>query len=451
MIPSHRKSSLLFLSTLISSTWADYNIDDTNTTLTYSSGPKAAWGPFAAGGETLQLLLPNNTYQTIDPFVCYNHTYSSSRSLLSFSRYAACYGTDVCNLTIPFTGSGIAIYVYQAGPVGINASITVDGAHAQTNVLNAPPAPAYQIVNVSMFDVQQLKSGPHTLSLLINDLFGSYSGMMFDYAYVNETLVTNPPTTTSMVSSTSSASATSTAASTSPSPSNASSESHTNVGAIVGGVIGGIALIAAGIIAFLWRRRRRQTHNSEMIDLSSEGGMRPYDPYASYDPPPSQNRLHSDTGLFAVQWLTRNRLDPCLLFPIAVPNQPLNSPVRASHSSGTQDRKTQLVLSNDGWSLSDAQPATYADQGQSSPEITQPPQSSRHDMSPSLTDEQADFINSLYNNNVPAAAIARVMERMLVDRHAGIREWERETRLARTNTMTTAPPSYDLVAERYER
>jgi hypothetical protein len=73
MIPGRWKGSF-FLSTLLSSAWADYNIDDTNTTLTYSSGPKAAWGPFTAGGETLELLLPNGTYQVIDAFVCYNHT-----------------------------------------------------------------------------------------------------------------------------------------------------------------------------------------------------------------------------------------------------------------------------------------------------------------------------------------------------------------------------------------
>lgn len=118
---------------------------------------------------------------------------------------------------ILFLGSGITIYVYQAGPVGINASITVDGAYAQTNVLKAPPASAYQIANVSMFDVQQLPSGPHTLKLRINDLFGSYSGMMFDYAHVNESLVVNTATTTSA-----STTATSTSSSTSA-PSSSSS------------------------------------------------------------------------------------------------------------------------------------------------------------------------------------------------------------------------------------
>lgn len=74
MVPLRRKGRLFFLFALISTVWADYYIDDTNTTLTYSSGPKAAWAPYAVGAETLELLLPNGTYQVIDAFVCWNHT-----------------------------------------------------------------------------------------------------------------------------------------------------------------------------------------------------------------------------------------------------------------------------------------------------------------------------------------------------------------------------------------
>ena len=73
-MPRLRSSLLLFIVAFVSSVLADYYIDDTNTTLTYSSGPKAAWAPYAIGGETLELLLPNDTYQVIDAFVCYNHT-----------------------------------------------------------------------------------------------------------------------------------------------------------------------------------------------------------------------------------------------------------------------------------------------------------------------------------------------------------------------------------------
>ncbi|KAF8123743.1 hypothetical protein EV363DRAFT_758214 [Boletus edulis] len=431
-----RRGRLLPLFALISSVWADYYIDDTNTTLTYSSGPKAAWAPYAVGAETLELLLPNGTYQVIDAFVCYNHTY----------RYAACFDADTCLLTVPFTGSGITVYVNQAGPVGINASITVDGANAQTKVLNAPPAPAYQIANVSMFDVQQLPSGSHTLKLLINDLSGSYTGMMFDYAYVNETLVANTTLTTT---SSASMTATSISASTS-SPARSTSAPHTDTSAIIGGVIGVLAVVVLGVLAFVWMRRRRgHGHVPEMIDVHSHGtSPPPFDPRARYDPvttgatgtsrydPYVGSTAHALDIPLVPNRLVASGLQPSPSSPSSGRDTvtPFTGTSRSSNGSGTRS-KTGLVVSND------MEPQTG---GLHVPSTD----TRRSDVSPLLTDEQADFINSLHQNNVPAAAIARVLERMLADRHAGIREWERETRLARTSSMSTAPPSYDLVAER---
>ncbi|KAH0830352.1 hypothetical protein J3R83DRAFT_1746 [Lanmaoa asiatica] len=421
-----RGGPILFLFTLVSFVCADYYIDDTNTTLTYTSGPNAAWASYAIGGVTLELLLPNNTYQVIDAFVCWNHTY----------RYAACFDSDTCLLTVPFTGSGITVYVYQAGPVGINASITIDTVHAKTNVLSAPPAPAYEIANVSMFDVQQLPSGPHTLSLLINNLSGSYSGMMFDYAYVNESLVTNSTTTTSTM-------ATSTTVSTSA-PASLSSGSHTDTGAIVGGVIAVVAVIVAGILASLWIRRRRE-HTPEMIDRRSGSATPPFNPHNAYDLPPGSTVRSGLTPSHSMEFSSLIPLAPNRLGSSEVRRTP-SSPssgqeiltpftaIPATNSSGTQGHKTHPVPLNDSTNM---------------PQIEHSSSGSHRDTSLMLTDEQADFINSLYHNNVPAAAIARVMERMLADRHAGIREWERETRLARgRTTMTTAPPSYEMIAEK---
>ncbi|KAF8432433.1 hypothetical protein L210DRAFT_3763893 [Boletus edulis BED1] len=420
-----RRGRLLPLFALISSVWADYYIDDTNTTLTYSSGPKAAWAPYAVGAETLELLLPNGTYQVIDAFVCYNHTY----------RYAACFDADTCLLTVPFTGSGITVYVNQAGPVGINASITVDGANAQTNVLNAPPAPAYQIANVSMFDVQQLPSGSHTLKLLINDLFGSYTGMMFDYAYVNETLVANTTLTTTTTSSASIRISASTS-----SPARSTSAPHTDTSAIIGGVIGVLAVVVLGVLVFVWMRRRRgHGHVPEMIDVHSHGtSPPPFDPRARYDP--------VTTGAAGT-----SRYDPyvgstahALDIPL-VPNRLVASGLQPSPSSPSSGRDTQQRF----WNTQQDRSRRLQRHGATNAGLHVPSTDTRRsDGSPLLTDEQADFINSLHQNNVPAAAIARVLERMLADRHAGIREWERETRLARTSSMSTAPPSYDLVAER---
>ncbi|KAI6129052.1 hypothetical protein EV401DRAFT_1928965 [Pisolithus croceorrhizus] len=426
MLTLHQYARLLLfaLAVIVPSVWADYYIDDTNTTLTYSSGPNAAWGPFAAGGETLQLLLPNGTYQTIDPFVCYNHTY----------RYAACFSTDSCILEMPFTGSGITVFVYQAGPVGINASISIDGGRNETNVLSAPPAPNYEVANVSMFSVQELETGSHTLWMTVNDLFGSCSGMMFDYAYVNETFV----------SAAEASAATATTSSTSSLPS--SSTRGVNVGAIVGGVLGGVALIMAGVIATLFLRRRRR---SDRVDLVSEGEVQPFDPHVLYDPPVSQvqTAYNADAGpnsfanhttplLSTSTPLTPNRRQhlaetsaDSTSLPLTSPGAPLSQDT--SSSSSGRDRKAQLVLPN---------PSSR----RSPPDDSRVVESSTQELLPSLTDEQADFITGLYNNNIPAPVVARVVQRMLVDRQAGVREWESELGLTRSYSIaTTAPPSYD--------
>ena len=112
-------------------------------------------------------------------------------------------------------------------------------------------------------------------------------------------------------------------------------------------------------------------------------------------------------------------------------------PSQGSSSSG-RDRKRLLGVSNDGSSLGHFPP----DDSRSAPSST----SLRNDISQSLTDEQADFINGLYNNDVPAPAVARVIERMLADQQAGVREWQRELGIAQTASFsTTAPPSYDHI------
>ncbi|KIK99734.1 hypothetical protein PAXRUDRAFT_452289 [Paxillus rubicundulus Ve08.2h10] len=86
---------------------------------------------------------------------------------------------------------------------------------------------------------------------------------------------------------------------------------------------------------------------------------------------------------------------------------------------------------------------------------------------PTLTDGQADFVNSLFNNNVPAAVVARVLERMLANPQGGsgtgANDPELHAHFGTDNppagpwlsgatefgdgetTFGTAPPSYDFV------
>jgi hypothetical protein len=86
---------------------------------------------------------------------------------------------------------------------------------------------------------------------------------------------------------------------------------------------------------------------------------------------------------------------------------------------------------------------------------------------PTLTDGQADFVNSLFNNNVPAPVIARVLERMLANPQGGGGTGANDPELRAhfgsddppagpwssgatefgdgETTFGTAPPSYDFV------
>ncbi|KAI6011914.1 hypothetical protein EDC04DRAFT_756033 [Pisolithus marmoratus] len=225
------------------------------------------WAQFTAG-RTIQLSLPNNTYRTVDSLDCYNHTF----------RFAPCGSAEACILEMPFTGSGITIFVYQVGSLGINASISIDGGRYESNVLSAPPAPNYEIFNVSMFDVQKLDTGSHTLWMTINDLAGSPSNMIFDYAYVNETLVSTATATTSSTSFVLSTLINSTTI-----PTSTSSNSHTvSIWAIIGGILGSIALIVIGATAALCLRRR------SAVNIIPEGEVQPCNRNTLYDPAVSE-------------------------------------------------------------------------------------------------------------------------------------------------------------------
>ena len=171
--------------------------------------------------------------------------------------------------------------------------------------------------------------------------------------------------------------------------------------------------------------------------------MRPFNPHSLYDTPHLRTHVphnhNADTSLSATQNSTSPYLPPLVPNRRRASNEHVNVitpfPSSQGSSSSGRDRKRLLELSN-------ASSSPLPDDSRSAPSSASP----RNGIPPSLTDEQADFINDLYNNNVPAAAVARVIERMLADRQAGIREWQHELRFSRTDSIaTTAPPSYDVI------
>ena len=94
-------------------------------------------------------------------------------------------------------GSGITVYVLQAGPQGMSASLSIDSGTATTATLGAPPAPQYYISHVTLFNVQNIPSGTHTAVMTVLDWNGGFSGMMLDYFDINEVEVAGPTTSSS--------------------------------------------------------------------------------------------------------------------------------------------------------------------------------------------------------------------------------------------------------------
>jgi hypothetical protein len=99
-------------------------------------------------------------------------------------------------------GSGITMYVFNAGLSGMTASFSVDDGPAVSKTIQAPLPPTYQVSNVSLYNIQGIPTGNHTMKMTVLDWTGSgtATSMKFDYAYINETFVATPATSSSMTS-----------------------------------------------------------------------------------------------------------------------------------------------------------------------------------------------------------------------------------------------------------
>lgn len=86
-----------------------------------------------------------------------------------------------------FVGSGATVYVFLEGNEGINISVTLDGGPSVISVV-APIPPFNHKANVSLYSIQSLNSGAHTLIVTVLDWNETFSGMMLDYIDVNETM-----------------------------------------------------------------------------------------------------------------------------------------------------------------------------------------------------------------------------------------------------------------------
>jgi hypothetical protein len=145
---------------------------------------------------------------------------AASSSILTVDKFIKTLNNSATHASI--IGSGATIYVLVAGQTGINSSISVDNAPEIISALPAADAPYFLKANVSLFDVQSLASGLHTVTLTLLSWNDNLSGMFLDSVSINETIVSTP-TSTSM--STASATSSMPTAATTSVTSNSSSHS----------------------------------------------------------------------------------------------------------------------------------------------------------------------------------------------------------------------------------
>jgi len=290
--------------------------------------------------------------------------------------FATCNVSLACQVEIPFTGSGITVYGVLI-PGGTNISVSIDGRTAPApNNIPLTPATSPAIYHVTLYNLQSLTFGFHTLVVHIVG-WGNYgaSELGFDYAYINET---------------------------DPSANSLSPDSRSTVGPVVGGVFAGLVIIAI-ISAFLYVRRRRVAAfviDPELDTLSS-------DPYDSRLHPPSPQ--------------------PFTTYPSALFTRNTVAGLHFNGNSGVisswQDNNSQLVTpSNPGLFIPPIPSTTAADQNnRRSSSIKEPhvsgvpqilPLNQVIDVGSRLTDDQADFVHTLHDLNVQPREIAHVIKRM---------------------------------------
>ncbi|KIJ63301.1 hypothetical protein HYDPIDRAFT_29559 [Hydnomerulius pinastri MD-312] len=315
--------------------------------------------------------------------------------------------------------SGITMYFVNAGPQGINAGFSVDNGQPVINTLQPAPPPNFQQANVSMFSVHSLPTGYHTLLMNVLEWDGSASWIMFDYALVNETLVSN---TTTSSSSTSSSQAP-TGSPTSP------SSAPKFVLPLKGGTLAGIAGIAAIVFGVLYLRKRRSVvaEREERLQV---------DPFMSG--PSTSNAPSVVRGkLFSVSQNTGVSASPQSRSAIL-----RDEPIAENHQSKSNLRSLTPSSSSSAVRSGTSQPPGGST---SSPRVFQ-----RGVPSPfagihgpvDLAVEDLDVLERLRSNNFPAETIARVAE-SLAGRYPTNMSGGNELVRGASLMTAAAPPSYE--------
>jgi hypothetical protein len=195
------------------------------------------------------------------------------------------------------------------------------------------------------------------------------------------------------------------------------------VGAVVGGIVGGLFAVAAIIGALLYFCRKRPT--------SAEFSTQPNQSSPDSQPPPS-DMVHVP--------VTPSLYSTTPLYPNHVPHN--NAQPRNSNPSPSSDFLTPTTAT-DFDNGRDSAISSHGEDPNAGGTLSSKQDSPNDRNSPNqLTDEEATYVQNMYSLNVPAPAIALVVERMLQE---GGRTGESSTGsvgFRRGNTTATMPPSY---------
>jgi len=308
---------------------------------------------------------------------------------------------------------------------GFNSStVSLDGETAPAPTFFQEPATSPPIYNVPLYDIQSLPMSSHALNITVAPEQASYCWMAFDYAYVNQTSQ-SPSAVSSISLSLSDMPSSSNTPSSSHTP---SSKSHSMVGRVAGGIIAGLAVIAAITFAMIYFRRKKRKA-----------------------PPITPNEM-----MFCNAYGVEPQRSKVSL-PVMVPTSSFNTPIPVSAFQPSPTHNSQPTLPSGEPSFLSTAPMniTISDSNTAS-ESESPMRGSSnsralaHSSSPphvsnsseQLTDDQVDFVHTLYMHNIPAPSIARVMGRMVGRPDVGAPGRSSTSPYNDSLLPAMAPPSY---------
>ncbi|KAI6164198.1 hypothetical protein EDD17DRAFT_1562744 [Pisolithus thermaeus] len=168
------------LSLVVSLPWtslvaAEFYIDNANLSVQYYPMQNSVWTQYGTGLGTVAFTA-NDQSIAVNFSTCYDENYA----------VASCMTADECQAQIPFAGTGITIYVMNAGFQGVNASLSVDGAYSVNGTIPPPTPPSFQTPRVSLLAIQSLAYAYHIATLSILDWDAGNTSLYFDYALVED-------------------------------------------------------------------------------------------------------------------------------------------------------------------------------------------------------------------------------------------------------------------------